>query len=181
MDVVLLIVRVVVGGLFVGHGTQKLFGWFGGHGVDGTAGFMESLGYKPGRPAAVGAGVTESLGGVLLILGLATPLAAAMVVGTMVNAVVSAHLTNGLWATNGGYELPLVYVVTTIAIVATGPGLLSLDAAFGAEMWGGVIAITSALVGVAAGAFVLSKRVTDAGAPTLKMERAEPTGERRAA
>src|SRR5205085_8099803 len=87
MDVGMLILRLVVGALFIGHGTQKLFGWFQGHGLEGTAGFMESLGYRPGKRYAALGGLAEAGGGALLVLGLLTPLAAALIVGMMLNAI----------------------------------------------------------------------------------------------
>src|SRR5437763_5987069 len=126
------VLRGLVGGLFVGHGTQKLFGWFGGHGLEGTAGFFSALGYHPPLVAAFAAGATEAGGGALLALGLVTPLAAAMIVGAMINAIVAVHWTKGPWVTNGGYEYPLVVATTAVAVAATGPGLFSIDAAFGA-------------------------------------------------
>src|SRR5437899_366099 len=97
----LLIVRLIVGGLFFAHGAQKLFGWFGGYGLQGTGGFLESLGYPRGRVMAGITGLTEAGAGALLVLGLATPLAGAMILGVMLNAVVSAKLQQGLF---GGYE-----------------------------------------------------------------------------
>ena len=87
MDIALLVLRVVVGLLMAGHGAQKLFGSFGGHGIDGTAGFMESLGMRPGRRHATAAGTAELAGGALLVLGLITPLGAAMIIGVMVVAI----------------------------------------------------------------------------------------------
>jgi putative oxidoreductase len=101
MNGVLLVLRIVLGLLFVGHGTQKLFGWFGGHGLNGTAGFFASLRYRPPRLAAVGAGGSEAIGGLFLALGFLAPLAAAMITGAMVNAIVSVHWSHGPWVTNG--------------------------------------------------------------------------------
>src|SRR5438067_12658845 len=124
MDVVLLILRLIVGCLLIGHGTQKLFGWFGGHGLEGTAGFFGSLGYHPPLVAAFAAGATEAGGGLFLALGLATPLAGAMIVGAMTNAIVAVHWDKGPWVTNGGYEYPLVLATTAVAVLATGPGSL---------------------------------------------------------
>src|SRR3954465_3947624 len=99
----LFIIRAVVGGLLFAHGGQKLFGWFGGYGLDGTGGFFESVGHRPGRQMAVIAGLSGGGGGLLTTLGLFTPLGAAMVVGTMIVAAVSVHAPQGFWATNGGY------------------------------------------------------------------------------
>jgi len=99
MDVAMFILRIVVGLLFVGHGAQKLFGWFGGHGLEGKGGFFESLGYRPGKEQAALAGFAEFGGGALLALGLFTPLAAAAIIGVMINAIATVHAPNGIWAT----------------------------------------------------------------------------------
>lgn len=122
MTIGLLILRVSVGALFVGHGTQKLFGWFGGHGIEGTAGFMRSLGYRSGRAAAVLAGLAETFGGLFLAMGLLTPLAAAAIIGVMFNASVRVHRMHGVWNSSGGFELPLVYAAGALALACTGPG-----------------------------------------------------------
>src|SRR5207245_11525623 len=105
MNTGLLILRLAVGLLLVGHGTQKLFGWFGGHGLAGTGGWLHSAGFRPGKRMAAVAGASEAGGGLVLALGLFTPLAAATIIGTLLVAA-SVHLEQGLWATNGGYELP---------------------------------------------------------------------------
>src|SRR3954451_18991352 len=94
----LLIIRLALGLILFAHGSQKLFGWFGGFGLDGTGGFFESIGHKPGRRMAMIAGLSEAGGGLMLVLGLLTPLAAAMVIGTMIVAAVSVHAKQGLWA-----------------------------------------------------------------------------------
>src|SRR3954462_12116640 len=104
MDIGRTALRFVIGPLFVGHGTQKLFGWFGGHGLDGTAGFFENIGLRPGRRNALIAGVAEALGGALLTLGALTPLAATMISGTMVTAIRKVHGPNGPWVTEQGWE-----------------------------------------------------------------------------
>ena len=108
MSIGLLILRLVVGLALAAHGTQKLFGWFGGYGLSGTAGFLEQLGFVPGRRNALFAGLAETAGGLLLALGLATPVAAAMLIAVMVVAAVSAHLKHGFFAHNQGYEYTLV-------------------------------------------------------------------------
>ncbi len=123
----LLIIRLVVGGLLFAHGTQKLFGWYGGYGLDGTAGFFHSLGYRPGRQFATIAGLSEAGGGALLVLGLLTPLGGAMIIGTMIAAAVSVHAPQGLWATNGGYELPLINGAVAAGLAFTGAGPWSID------------------------------------------------------
>ncbi|WP_169084190.1 DoxX family protein [Paenibacillus sp. PL91] len=124
----LLVVRVVVGLLFVGHGAQKLFGWFGGYGPKGTGGWMESIGIKPGVAMAVAAGLMELVGGLLFAAGLLTPLAAALIVLAMLGAIVKVHGPNGLWATANGYEYNLVLVAIAIGVALTGAGDYSIDA-----------------------------------------------------
>ncbi|MET7354029.1 DoxX family protein [Streptomyces mirabilis] len=108
MTVGLLLIRVVVGLLLFGHAAQKLFGWFGGHGLAGTGAFFDSIGYRLGRRLAFLAGLAELTGGLLLTLGLLTPLAAAIIIGTMI-AAAAVHMRNGLWVQNGGYETPLLW------------------------------------------------------------------------
>jgi putative oxidoreductase len=124
----LLIIRVVVGLLFVGHGAQKLFGWFGGYGPKGTGGWMESIGMKPGVLMAVAAGLMELVGGALFAAGLFTPLAAALITLTMLGAIVKVHWKNGIWVTANGYEYPLVLVAVVIGVAFAGAGSYSLDA-----------------------------------------------------
>ena len=103
MKIARLVLRLTVGALFFGHGTQKLLGWFGDHGLDTTAGFFDSLGMRPGRRNAIAAGLAEAGGGAALALGAATPLAASALIATMLTAINRVHLKNGVWATNGGY------------------------------------------------------------------------------
>ena len=124
----ILFLRVVVGLLLFGHGAQKLFGWFGGHGPRGTAGFFGSLGFRRQHalPMAVLAGLSEAAG-LLFALGFLTPFAALAIASVMVVAVGTVHWKNGLWATNGGYEFNLVLWTVAIAVAAGGPGRFSLD------------------------------------------------------
>jgi putative oxidoreductase len=136
MKLFVLLARLVLGGLFVGHGTQKLLGWFGGHGLDGTAGFFESLGMRPGRQHAIIAGTAETGGGALLALGLATPAAAAAITGVMTSAIRTVHAPNGPWVTDGGWEYPAVIIATVALITEVGPGPVSLDAARDGERSG---------------------------------------------
>ncbi|AET58473.1 DoxX family protein [Paenibacillus terrae] len=124
----LLLIRLVVGLLFVGHGAQKLFGWFGGYGPKGTGGWMESIGIKPGVFMAVSAGLMELLGGALFTLGLLTPLAALLITLTMLGAIFKVHAQNGIWATANGYEYPLVLIAVVIGIALIGAGSYSIDA-----------------------------------------------------
>src|SRR3954470_3916015 len=101
MDIALLALRVVAGLLMTGHGAQKLFGSFGGHGIEGTAGFMESLGMRPGRRHAAAAGTAEVAGGLLLVLGRATAVGSALIIAVMVVAIATVHAKNGPWVTDG--------------------------------------------------------------------------------
>ena len=147
-----LLLRLVVGGLFVGHGTQKLFGWFQGHGLDATAQGFEQLGLRPGRRNAISAGAAEAGGGALLAIGLATPLASAVLIATMLTAIHRVHAKNGPWVTNGGYEYNLVLIAAALALAEVGPGELSLDALRGRERSGSRWAL-AALAAGALGAF----------------------------
>jgi putative oxidoreductase len=159
MDLGLLLIRLAIGLTLAAHGTQKLFGWFGGYGLAGTGGFMEQLGFHPGRRAALFAGLAETLGGLLLALGAATPLAAAIIVGVMVTAIVTVHLGKGFFNSSGGYELPLLLAVASLAVVLTGPGRESVDAALGHTWAGTVWTLVALLIGVlGATAQLLSRR-----------------------
>jgi putative oxidoreductase len=144
------ILRLLIGALFIGHGTQKLFGWFGGHGVEGTAGFFESLGLKPGRVNAIAAGCAEAGGGAMLALGLATPFAGAAITGTMATAIRHVHASKGPWVANGGWEYNAVVIAATLAVVEAGPGPLSLDHALGMERSGTAVMLAAAAAGLAA-------------------------------
>jgi putative oxidoreductase len=136
MNVGRLAARVIIGGLFIGHGTQKLKGWFGGPGLDGTAGMMESLEMHPPRRNAFAAGATETVGGAMLAAGMATPLASAALIGTMITAIRKVHLPKGPWVMQGGYEYNLVLIAALLALAEEGPGDVSLDAALGMERTG---------------------------------------------
>ncbi|MCI1857850.1 MAG: DoxX family protein [Sporolactobacillus sp.] len=124
----LLIIRLILGLSFVGHGAQKLFGWFGGPGLKQTAGFFQSIGIKPVVPMAVLAGLAEFVGGLLLSLGLLTPLAGLIIAATMVVAIGTVHGKNGYWATKNGYEYNLLILGTAIGLALTGAGSYSIDA-----------------------------------------------------
>ncbi len=127
MKVGRLLLRLIVGGFFFGHGTQKLFGWFGGHGLDATADMFEKLGARPGKHNAILAGAAEAGGGALLVLGFATPVAASALTATMLTAINRVHLKNGPWVANGGYEYNLVLIAAVLALAEVGPGPLSID------------------------------------------------------
>ena len=154
-----LLIRGVVGPLFIGHGTQKLFGWFGGHGLDGTTKGFEQLGLRPAKVHATAAGIAEAGGGALMVAGLETPLAAAALTATMITAIQKVHLKNGPWTTNGGYEYNVVLIAAALAIAEVGPGPISLDAARGKEREGSGWALAALLAGAlgAAGAHFYSE------------------------
>src|SRR5919201_5633864 len=144
----LLLLRVFVGVAFFGHGTQKLFGWWGGYGPQGTGGFFAQQGYRAGVAMAVVAGLTEAGAGTLLALGLATPLACGMIAVIMLNAIFSVTLKRAFLA---GSELELAYLVTAVSLAAIGPGRFSLDRAIGWDddlsgLWCGVAALAAAAV-----------------------------------
>jgi putative oxidoreductase len=150
MDTGILLLRLVVGLSMAAHASQKLFGWFGGSGLTATGQVMEGLGFRPGRRHALAAGVVELAGGLLLAVGLATPLAAALIASVMVVAAATVHWKNGFFAQNGGYELNLLFGAAAIGVAFTGPGAFSLDAALGdvpsGAAWG-IGAIVVAVVG----------------------------------
>jgi putative oxidoreductase len=127
VDTGLLLLRVLIGSLMAAHGAQKLFGWFSGHGLSGTADFLESLGWRPGRVFAVLLGAAEAAGGLALALGAGTPVAAGLVIAVLANAAWTVHRPNGLWNTAGGYEYPLVLAGAALALAVTGAGRFSID------------------------------------------------------
>lgn len=126
----LLIGRLVVGLGLAAHGAQKLFGWFGGHGLGGTAGYFESIGYRPGRPYATLAGLGEFTGGLLVALGALGAVGPALMLTVMIVAVMQKR-ENGFFATGDGIELPLLYGTAGVALAFIGPGAWSLDAGLG--------------------------------------------------
>ncbi len=158
--------RGLIGGLFIGHGTQKLFGSFGGPGIEGATPMMASLGLHPARQNAYAAGITETVGGSLLALGAATPLAAAALTGTMITAIRKVHLNNGPWAANGGWEYNAVLIAAVVALAEVGPGGFSVDSARGRERKGSGAALLALLLGVGAStaAIELGRRNTPAEA-----------------
>jgi putative oxidoreductase len=127
----LLVLRLVLGVIFIGHGAQKLFGSFGGPGISGFAKMLEQLGLKPARFMAILAGLAEFVGGILMILGLLTPLAALALIGVMIVAVLSVHLRNGFFNTNGGYEFNLALLGMALTLLIVGAGTYSLDSILG--------------------------------------------------
>jgi putative oxidoreductase len=161
------LLRLTVGGFFFGHGTQKLFGWWGGHGIEPTSQMFEGLGMRPGRRNALAAGLAESAGGAALAAGFATPLAAGALTSVMLTAIHRVHLKNGPWVTQGGYEYNVVLIAAVLALAEVGPGDLSLDHALGQERSGPGWALLSAAIGVAGavGAHQLAKAYPEPPAP----------------
>jgi putative oxidoreductase len=159
--------RAVIGGLFVGHGTQKLFGWFGGPGLEGTEQMMGALDMRPTRANALAAGVTETAGGALVVLGAATPLAAASLIGTMATAIHKVHKPNGPWAAQGGWEYNAVLIAALTGLIDAGPGDLSVDSRLGHEEWGPAWAVSGLTLGLAASAaaVILGRRDSSGETP----------------
>jgi putative oxidoreductase len=152
-----LVLRATLGGYFFGHGMQKLAGWFGGGGPEGTAQMFEQIGLRPGRENALLAGAAEAGGGSLLALGLFTPAAVSMLTGVMTNAIRHVHRQNGLWVTNGGIEYPAVILAALAALADSGPGRFSLDEALGIRLRGPVV--TAVAMGAGAlGAVYVAER-----------------------
>ena len=156
-----LIVRLVVGGLLAGHGAQKLFGWFGGAGLEGTAGWLESMRLRPGTVWARIAGGSELGGGLLTALGFLNPLGPIAAMGAMSMAWAKVHLGNPVWSTKGGAELPLTNIAVLSALTVAGPGRLSLDSLLGIRV--PRIVGLGALLGMLASVYLVAQREIAAG------------------
>ena len=168
-----LFARITIGGLFAGHGTQKLFGWFGGPGLDGAGQMMHSLELRPGRRHATAAAAAETAGGVLLALGAFTPLAASLITGTMVTAIRKVHFAKGLWNTQGGYEYNLALIAAAAALVESGPGSPSVDRALGIEARGSLWAAAALAAGAAGSQLVIEqgRRISEQEEAQEQMQR----------
>ena len=145
-----MIVRLVQGSLMAGHGAQKLFGSFGGPGLEGTSGFMEMLGMRPGRPWAYLAGLSEFGGGVLTALGLLNPLGPLGVIGSMSMATRKAHWGKPIWVTEGGAELPVLNIAISTALMIREPDRYSLDRVLGIRLpaWVGLVGLVMVILTV---------------------------------
>ena len=172
-DLGLLILRLAVGGLLIGHGSQKLFGWFSGPGLKGTAGWLESLGLTPGTTWATAASASEFGGGALTTLGFLHPLGPLGTMGAMIMATVKAHWGKPIWVTQGGAELPVVNMASALALTLTGPGRFSLDTLFGIRLPRALI-IAVAVVEAAMIAIGVTSRPTP---PAQSETRKESTAE----
>lgn len=155
----LLVARLVLGLLMAAHGSQKLFGWFGGYGLAGTAGFFESLGFRPGRLFAATAALTEIGSGLLIALGFLGPVGPALMLSVMIVAAVTVHLKHGVFAASNGIEMPLLYGVGALALALTGPGLFSLDTVLGLDtLWTPAYSLVALAVGIVGGVGNLALR-----------------------
>lgn len=131
MSIGLLVARVVIGFIMAAHGAQKLFGWFGGHGLRATGKGFEQLGFQPGTAFAAAASIIEVVSGLLVAFGLLGPVGPALMIAVMIVGAVTVHWEHGLFASNNGIELPLLYAVGAFALAMTGFGQYSLDAWLG--------------------------------------------------
>ena len=153
----LALLRILIGVLMMGHGLQKLKGWFGGYGLEATGQAFEGMGLRPGKAHATASGLSETVGGALLATGFLTPLGAAMITGGMTVAIERVHLKNGLWVADGGYEYNLVLIASAFALSAAGPGALSLDDALGTGRRGAGVALAELAAGAVGGAAVIAR------------------------
>jgi len=131
LDLGLFLIRVVLGLIFAAHGAQKLFGWFGGYGLAGTGGFLESLGFRPGKWFATMAALAEFTGGLLFALGFLGPVGPALMLSVMTVAMITVHRKNPFFVSTNGIEHPLMFATVAVGIALTGPGRYSLDQALG--------------------------------------------------
>jgi putative oxidoreductase len=164
------ILRAIVGALFIGHGTQKLFGWFGGDGPDATAQTMEKLELHPPRAHAIAAGAAEAAGGAMLAVGLLTPVASTVLSSVMITAIRKVHGKNGPWNTGGGYEYNAVLLATLFALTAEGPGSYSVDGRLFPRLRGARLATAQLALAFAGSRLATSERVNaraEAEAPVV--------------
>lgn len=126
LDLGLLIIRLVIGLIMIGHGCKKLFGWFGGEGIQGAAGFFEAIGLRPGAAMVVCAGLAELIGGLLFASGLSVVAGAVLLIFTMIVAIIKVHGSKGLWSVNGGFEYNLVMIASLLGVALAGGGAYSL-------------------------------------------------------
>jgi putative oxidoreductase len=149
MKLGLAVLRTILGVLFIGHGTQKLFGWFEGEGLQDTGDSFDAIGLRPGRHQATTAGISETVGGALIATGFMTPVGAALITGVMTQAIRSVHAGKGPWFDNGGWEYNVVLIAAVFAITDLGPGEWSLDHALHREHTGPLWATAAGGTGVA--------------------------------
>ena len=163
-----LIARLVIGGLFVGHGTQKLFGWFDGAGPQKTEEMMDRLEMKPARAEAFLAGASETGGGAMIAAGFLMPVGAASLIASMITAIRKVHLKNGLWSSDGGFEYNLALIAALVALVDGGPGPISLDRVLGIDDTGSGWALAALAAGAAGSTIAI-----EAGKREVEREQAD--------
>jgi len=162
----LLILRLVIGTLMMGHATQKLFGWIGGYGLRGTAGFFEQIGFRPGVLFATAASLGELTSGLLVALGLFGPIGPALMISVMLVAMLAVHWSNGLFAATNGVEVPLLYATAALGFALIGFGPYSLDALLGiGSVWTPAITLAVLGTGVAGAVGNLALRRLPAATP----------------
>lgn len=166
-----LIARLILGGLFFGHGAQKAFGWFGGPGAEGTEQMMDKLDLHPPKQQAQLAAWAETAGGAMLVLGFLTPLSAALLTGSMVTAIRKVHLPNGLWNMNQGYEYNLALIAALAALTDGGPGKASIDGALGIDSTGPGWTVASLAAGAAGSTLAI-----EVGSRAAEQAKSQPTG-----
>ncbi len=167
MDLGLLILRVVVGLLLIGHGTQKLFGWFGGTGIEKWVAGIGTRGFMPPTLWGWAGALGETVGGILLALGFLSPLGSFAIAAAMLVAIVTAHWSKGIWNSKGGIEFPLTNIAAVLALALTGPGVYSLDHLFGISLptWFGWAAAVVLIGGAAVGLITRRPATTSTAQP----------------
>lgn len=155
------LLRGTIGALFIGHGTQKLFGWFGGSGPEATGEFFENLDLHPGKRHAVAAGAAEAAGGAMLAAGFLTPVASSMLSSVMITAIRKVHGSKGAWNTDGGYEYNAVLLATLFALTEMGPGRYSVDAALFPRLRGLPLAVSQLALAVAGSELATSEALNE--------------------
>jgi putative oxidoreductase len=159
LSVGLLIARLVVGLLIAAHGSQKLFGWFGGHGLQATGEFFGQMGFRPGNLFATTAALGEFVSGLLIASGFLGPIGPALLLAVMIVAAISVHWRNGLFASENGVEVPLLYATAAVGLALAGPGRYSLDAIFGlTPLWTPTLIWGALVVGIVGGVVNLAIR-----------------------
>jgi putative oxidoreductase len=152
LSVGLLVIRIVFGLMIAAHGSQKIFGWFGGYGISGTGQWFTSIGYNPGAAFATAAGTSEFLSGILITFGFLGPIGPALMISVMIVAMITVHRVNGLFATTNGIELPLLNIAAADGLALTGYGQYSLDEKFGlVSMWTPKLVWIVILIGLVGG------------------------------
>jgi putative oxidoreductase len=176
-DIALLASRAVLGGYLAAHGAQKLFGSFGGHGIEPTAAAFDRLGLRPGRVTATTAGLSELGGGLLTVAGLASPVGPAAIAGTMVVAA-ATHRASGPFAANRGYELPATNLAAALTLAAVGPGRYSLDSLTGLRLHRVLtgLVVAGAVAGAAANVAMLLRAAPPVAAPAATAPPAAEAG-----